>query len=1260
VIARFARQVALYVVLLAVGPIPIAWCGPPPIEYFADEPSDALARRLEPGVGFALAFPDTPARALADRLQISASETGGLVATDPLTGLVVTRKHRRLPESGLLLIETTLSNQTSQPRPIEHAAVIDWTFRLRDPQDKGYRKLTYRDAVWYGSTFWTGPDWTRVGKDWHHPGENTPSVRRFTAPDHGRVTITGRVYKLHTDGDGVRLSIRHGARTVWQAEIDGRDAEGVEPNVELEVRRGDAIRFVVHKRVKIYCDTTHWDPVITYADGRQFQASKSFSTVRQGLGGWSYEMEAQGQPELGLPRLSSFSPDFMLRDSAIQAGQPVTFDSRDALPIMLIADGLGQSGVLLAAGGSEPWQLQATLDSDERLRVELTTGGERPALTVQPGESVTLPPVVLGSYQGQWLAGAVKLARFLDSESPDPDAQGLRKHVAEALKRSGGWHWHDASATPDGCPDLDLCFMLQAEWRQEDKLTETPQSYAEAAARHLEKASRLLQDLQEDHGPGFLADESVELDRLGKLSGHLQLRDHPKTPHPQPLSPQAGRGEAVLQQPLSPQAGRGEPVVGQALGLTECRSLYQRVRCLKRRIALANPLMDFGKLLFCKRVPTSYSHLVMQYYGWRARPGGGIFILDDPGRSLACHDVLDGRLAGGCVLEPRLSYDAKRIVFSFVECEGKDFNPAEILNDVDEGFYHVYEVNVDGSGLRQLTSGPYDDLMPTYLPDGGIAFSSTRRRGYARCFGGQFSRRWHVYTLHRMDADGGNIRTLSFHDTNEWFPAVSNTGLILFARWDYIDRDAVTHQNLWATRPDGTNAFALWGNATASPHCTFQLQPIPNSPKIVFAASAHHSIAGGSIAVVDPTISDDGQEPITRITPEIPFPEAEGRDIKEYYTAPWPLSDEYFLVGYSPTPLVWEPGANKPNALGIYLLDAWGNRELLYRDLEIGSTNPCPLAPRRKPPVLPSSLPGGWHWHDASGTPEARPTGEMTLVDVYQGLGDVERGRIKELRVVQLFPKTTNVANEPPIGMAREENGRAILGTVPVEPDGSARFLLPAGVPVCFQALDEDGFAYQTMRSTIYVQAGERVSCVGCHEHRRTAPPRMSADVAALRRAPSRIEPGELGGRPFSYVEVVQPVLDKHCAECHGEQDPDGGLDLSGRPHERFTRSYVSLMDDVDFWHLGTNPENAARALVPRFGGRNQIQVTPPGGMYGALGSRLMKLLRDGHEDVELSPDELRRLAAWIDLNAIFYGVNLPEAQARQLAGEVVPMPEIQ
>jgi hypothetical protein len=451
-------------------------------------------------------------------------------------------------------------------------------------------------------------------------------------------------------------------------------------------------------------------------------------------------------------------------------------------------------------------------------------------------------------------------------------------------------------------------------------------------------------------------------------------------------------------------------------------------------------------------------------------------------------------------------------------------------------------------------------------------------------------------------------------------------------------------------RPDGSNPATVWGNATASPHCTFQAKPIPGSGKFVFTASAHHSITAGSIAVVDPAVGYDGHGAITRITPEIPFPEAESRNIGEYYASPWPLSEKYFLVAYSPRPLVWEPGANPSDALGIYLLDVFGNRELIYRDPQIGSTNPTPLRPRPVPSTVADVRPAG-----------EPPQGEMLLADVYRGLGDVPRGSIKQLRIVQIFPKTTPLANRPPIGLAGEENGRAILGTVPVEADGSARFMVPAHKPILFQALDADGFAYQTMRSLTYVQPGETVSCIGCHESRMTAPTAPGdAMPLAMRQAASTIEPGPLGGRPFSYVEVVQPVLDKRCVQCHGPTRKDGNIDLSGVPDRGFSKSYWALCGDRNFHGGGTNPQNAAAALVPRFGQRNRIEVTPPGGTYAALGSRLMKLLRQGHEDVQLTDAELRRLAAWIDLNAIFYGVNLPEAQARQLRGERLAMPSIQ
>jgi len=499
-----------------------------------------------------------------------------------------------------------------------------------------------------------------------------------------------------------------------------------------------------------------------------------------------------------------------------------------------------------------------------------------------------------------------------------------------------------------------------------------------------------------------------------------------------------------------------------------------------------------------------------------------------------------------------------------------------------------------------------------------------------------------------MNGDGGDLRILSHNDVSEWFPSVASTGEILFARWDYIDRDAVTHQNLWSVRPDGTNPMAVWGNATPNPHCTFQAKAIPNSQKLAFIASAHHSLTAGPVCVLDPTVDPNRMDAVTRITPG-PFPEAESDRIAEYYNSPWPLSEKLFLVAYSRDRLIFEgehlSNPNPDNALGLYLLDAAGNRELIYRDPQISSTSPMPLAPRPTPPALPSTLPKN-----------APPTGEMIVADVYQGLGNVPRGTIKQIRVIQIFPKTTWLANTPPIGIAGEENARAILGTVPVEPDGSARFMVPANKPLLFQALDENGFAYQTMRSTTSVQPGERTACVGCHEGRMSAPPALPSLALANRRRPSKLDPGEFGGRPFSFVEMVQPVFDQHCIRCHGQEKTEKGLDLTATPLNGFTKSYWALCADK----AANDPGAAAAPLVPRFAQRNQIQVTPPGGQYGALGSRLMALLRSDHEGVKLSDNELRRLATWIDCNALFYGSFDPAEQAKQLSGAQIEMPPIQ
>jgi hypothetical protein len=1177
--------------------------------------------KQDPGISFDLASSNW--EQIQQRLSVRNTLDDQQVIEDPQSKLSVLRRIRYIPQLNSVLIESTLRNGGSDPIGLARFSVVDWTISPRaTPQDRDYDKLEYRTEQWYGSTFWSGPDWTRVGKDWHHSGVNTASVRRFVAPRNGKVRISGRIFKADTNqggGDGVRVMIRVGEREIWRHEIDGNDDRGVAPDLEIPIQQGESIRFVVHRRGSISYDTTHWDPVITYDDGQAFRASDAFDAHRQGQDGWYYEMDTSEQTpdQLAGPAVHVFGPGLASRLLPVAVDRALKLRPDHSFPVWLVTDRFDSSGILITLPNGEDAEFCSRWNRAHQLHLQVTDGRSlQDTLRLQPGQSHDLPTVVLTQYRGSWPTGLGKLNRLLRANSPDVRFSRLVERLTRAARES------QIPAAGGELPELDYCSMIQADWRQQDQLQDTVDSYETASRDHLARARRLLDHL-------------------------LQIQ--PATDSPE-IDFRSDARQQIAQ--LSQSLERALP------DLTSQRSRYLRIRWLKRRIALSNPLFDFGPMLFCKRVPTSYSHLVMQYYGWRARPGGGIFILDQPGVSLHCRSILERQLPPGNVLEPRLSFDGQEIVFSYVSCRQGGYEYEALDNESDEGFYHVWSVNIDGSGLRQLTSGPFDDLMPTWLPDGDIVFSSTRRRGYARCFGAQFSRRWHVYTLHRMDRDGADLRCLSVHDTNEWFPVVSPSGHILYSRWDYIDRDAVTHQNLWAMRPDGSNTIAVWGNATASPHCTFQPQPIPNSNKIVFTASAHHSITAGSIAILDPARGDNGQQAIQRITPEIAFPEAEGRDIQEYYASPWPLSEDYFLVAYSPYPLVWEPGANKRNALGIYLLDAAGNRELIYRDPEIGSTNPTPLIARHRPPVIPDAMIPAAASEPSDEQVACSSPGEVTLINVYEGLGDIAPGTIKSLRIIQIFPKTTPVADSPKVGLAREENARAILGTVPVEPDGSARFLVPSGKPLLFQALDEQGRAYQTMRTIVYFQPGESTSCIGCHEHRSQAPQNIVA--AALRKPPSSITPGPLDGRPFSFMKMVQPVLDRYCIDCHGQENPDGSVNLTASPHDGFTRSYWALCGDADFWGPNTNPETARKALVPRFGGRNQIQVTPPGGIYGARGSRLMQLLDNHHADVVLDQDSVRRIATWIDCNAIFYGVYRPEQQLQQLQGLMVDMPSIQ
>lgn len=682
----------------------------------------------------------------------------------------------------------------------------------------------------------------------------------------------------------------------------------------------------------------------------------------------------------------------------------------------------------------------------------------------------------------------------------------------------------------------------------------------------------------------------------------------------------------------------------------QLQNLWLRVHRLRRKIVFSNPLAQTGPLMFAKRVPSSFSHQLTQYYGSCARPGGGIFVLDAPGESMQCRELTD-ELSMGSYQHPEVSFDGKRVVFAFCKTGAK---PVYWRNPSEERYYRLYEVSADGSNLQQLTDGPYDDFSPRYLPDGKMLFLSTRRGGFHRCGRGPCP----IYTLAVAEGDGSNPRVISYHETHEWDPSVLDDGRIIYTRWDYVDRNAVYYQQLWTSHPDGSNVSAFYGNSTLNPLGIWEARSVPNSSRIMATAGPHHGMTAGSIILVDITKGVNGPEPIERLTPDVLFPESEcnmqgwrapagltslpkvpieqRRWPGHTYRSPYPLSESYFLAAYSFDELIGEPSANPANMFGLYFVDRFGNKELIYRDVNIGSLWPTPLKSRRRPPVLPSTL-------DESFENE----GTFFMQNVYESWPKLPDGvTIDRLRIVQVLPKTTPLVDNPPVGFAHGSPGKQVLGTVPVESDGSAYFRAPAGIPLLFQALDERGMAVQTMRSLTYLQPGEHATCIGCHE-KRDRVPNVNLSAQAKKGAPSRIKPGPDGSKPFSYPLLVQPVLDKHCVSCHSESKPDGGVLLTGKPQGSFSVSYNTLTPRVAYSEWKGSPQD------------NSEPVTYPD-RFGARGSKLMWMLLDGHEGVKLSVEEVERLATWMDANALFYGTFDYSDQRRQVLGHRIAGPKLE
>jgi hypothetical protein len=684
------------------------------------------------------------------------------------------------------------------------------------------------------------------------------------------------------------------------------------------------------------------------------------------------------------------------------------------------------------------------------------------------------------------------------------------------------------------------------------------------------------------------------------------------------------------------------------------KDLLAELCALRRDIAVTNPLLDFDRIVFLKHGRARYEHMVDQYFGFHAARGGGVFVLDDAfGEHPLARDLLEGArvengrlhgnpLDGGSFIALELSFDAQRILFAWTEAqtpvEPTDRTPMENLWN-PHSTYHLFSSMIAGSELKQLTDGISNDFDPCYLPNGRICFISERRGGFLRCG----IRPDPTYTLHSMRADGSDIIRLSYHETHEWHPSVTNEGMIVYTRWDYVDRDNDMAHHLWLTYPDGRDPRSMHGNyptyREARPWMELAIRAVPNSRKYVAVAASHHGQNYGSLVLIDLSIPDDGaMAQLKRITPDVAFPESEespgvpcamhaGKNNRqsEVYGTPWPLSENYYLC-------VYDRGQKD---YGIYLVDAFGNRELLFRDPAIACLDPIPLRARPTPPVLPAATRQADEGLLA-GVPGA--PGYLAVMNIYDSaLAWPKETTIAALRIIQLFPKTTPAQDEPNIGVGWESLARGVVGTAPVEPDGSVYCEVPVGVPIYFQALDANGRAVQSMCSDTYVHPGETLTCAGCHEDKRTAGNALLSQAPlAMRRPPSRLKPDVDGSYPVSFPRLVQPVLDRYCTACHEKEKAAPKFDGAAFGKWGWSESYHAL----------------SRTAWARHGGNGVLKTVGRSysvpGEIGARASALLRLLEGGHYGVALPPDALSRITLWMDCNSVFYGTyDRLEEQAR-------------
>ncbi|WP_373125445.1 SUMF1/EgtB/PvdO family nonheme iron enzyme [Bacteroides sp. HPS0048] len=626
---------------------------------------------------------------------------------------------------------------------------------------------------------------------------------------------------------------------------------------------------------------------------------------------------------------------------------------------------------------------------------------------------------------------------------------------------------------------------------------------------------------------------------------------------------------------------------------------------LKRDILLANPELDVDKLIVGRyKIGTTARQATPRALGTQNNNWSNQTSASRGGFDAEITELsnLRGDIKSRTIFKPtngsslpdlKLHWDADRILFSMVDTDKR---------------WQVFEVGVDGKGLKKMIPDLEPDLEffdATYLPSGKMIAVSNIGYNGVPCVNGNDE----VGNMCLYDPKDNSLRRLTFDQDANWAPTVMNNGRIMYTRWEYTDLTHYFSRFVMHMNPDGTEQKSLYGSGSYFPNSTFDAKPLPgNTSKFVGVISGHHGVTrSGRLMIFDPAKSRKSEKGMLQ---ELPFRDRKIEPIVKdrlvdgvwpQFIKPYPLNDKYFLVAAK---------LNENALWGIYLIDVFDNLTLIAEYEGEGLICPIPVKKTPTPPVIPEKIKPG----DKEAT--------VFIQDIYEGEGlkGVPRGTVKAFRVLSYeYAYNKTPSDHWAQGVQSGWDIKRLLGTVPVEEDGSAMFKIPANTPISLQPLDSEGRAIQWMRSWLTGMPGETVSCIGCHEDQNQIP--IPKRVIASQIAPHVITKPEGGQRSFTFDLEVQPVLDRACVACHNS---DSKLaDFTGGRIDKFTgfgESYLNL-----------------HPFVYRQGPEAEIEVLNPY-EYHASVSPLIKLLKKGHHGVELTDKEWQTLYNWIDFNAPYHG----------------------